>query len=155
MKWTGPDLLDTDAKAEATVRRLLPDPVVGVLAGFGVGFMAAISFSFLGFDTPRSLSLAGGVFGAIGGCVVGVLRQGPPGSGRAVGWWCATMTISVGFVSLVIGFIGCMLFIPGTTSPLLAFFVIGPLGAVLGAVCGVAIGLVVRNPGIGSSASSP
>jgi hypothetical protein len=56
---------------------------------------------------------------------------------------------------LVIGFIGCMLFIPGTTSPLLAFFVIGPLGAVLGAVCGVAIGLVVRNPGIGSSASSP
>lgn len=146
MKRTVPDDLGTDSRAEATARRLLPDPVVGAFLGFIVGYMAANSFSFLGFDTPRFLSLAFGVFGAIGGCVVGVLRQGPSGRGRAVGWWCATMTISVGFVSLVIGFIGCMLFFPGTTSPLLAFFVIGPLGAVLGAVCGVIIGLVVRNP---------
>jgi len=146
MKSTVPKLLGTDARAEATVRRLLPDPVVGAFLGFILGYIAANSFSFLGMDAPRFLSLACGVFGAIGGCVVGVLRQGPPGRGRAVGWWCATMTISVGFVSLVIGFISCMLFIPGTTSPLLAYFVIGPLGAVLGAVWGVIIGLVVRNP---------
>ena len=151
MKWTVPDLLDTDAKAEATTRRLLPDPVVGAFLGFIVGYMAANSFSFLGFDTPRFLSLACGVFGAIGGCVVGVLRQGPPGRGRAVGWWCATMTISMGAASLLIGFIGCMLLIPGTTSPLLAFFVIGPWGAVLGAASGLVIGLVVRNPGAGST----
>ena len=143
-------LLGIDAKFEAMARRLLPDPVVGVLLGFVVGYMAAISFSFLGMDTPRFLSLAFGVFGAIGGCVVGVLRQGPPGRGRAVGWWCATMLISVGSASLVIGFVGCMLFVPGNLSPLLAFFVIGPLGAVLGAASGVVIGLVVRNPGTGS-----
>jgi hypothetical protein len=61
------------------------------------------------------------------------------------------MLISVGSASLVIGFIGCMLFVPGTLSPLLAFFVIGPLGAVLGAASGVVIGLVVRTPGIGST----
>lgn len=137
------NLLSIDAKAEATARRLLPDPVVGALLGVVVGSMAAISFSFLEMATPRFLSLACGVFGAVGGCVAGVLRQGPPGRGRAVGWWCATMTISVGAASLVIGFIGCMLFIPGTTSPLLAFFVSGPLGAVLGAASGVVVGLVV------------
>jgi hypothetical protein len=153
MKWAVPGLWGIDAKFEARARRLLPDPIVGALLGFIVGYMAANIFSFLGMDTPRFLSLAVGVFGVIGGCVVGVLRQGPPGRGKAVGWWCATMTISVGFVSLVVGFIGCMLFIPGTKSPLLAFFVIGPLGAVLGAASGVVIGLVVRIPGAGQQAA--
>jgi hypothetical protein len=143
-------LLGIDAKFEVAAKRLLPDPVVGALLGFFVGYMAAFSFSFLEMDTSRLLSLACGVFGAIGGCVVGVLRQGPPGRGKAVGWWCATMTISVGTASLVIGFIGCMLFIPGNLSPLLAFFVIGPLGAILGAASGVVIGLVIPNPGAGS-----
>jgi hypothetical protein len=151
MKWAVPGLLGIAAKFEAMAGRLLPDPVVGALLGFIVGYMAANSFSFLGMDTPRFLSLAAGVFGAIGGCVVGVLRQGPPGRGRAVGWWCATMLISLGCASLVIGLIGCMLFVPGTLSFLLAYFVIGPLGAVLGAACGVVLGLVVRNPGTGST----
>jgi hypothetical protein len=128
MKWAESSLLGIDAKFEAMTKRLSPDPVVGALLGFCVGYMAANSFSFLGFDTPRFLSLAIGLFAAIGGCVVGVLRQGPPGRGRAVGWWCATMLISVGSASLVIGFIGCMLFVPGNLSPLFAYFVIGPLG---------------------------
>jgi hypothetical protein len=113
--------------------------------------MAANSFSFLGMDTPRFLSLAFGAFGAIGGWVGGVLRQGPSGRGRNVAWWCFTMTIIVGFTSFVIGFIGCMLFVPGNLSPLLAYFVIGPLGAVIGAGSGVVIGFVVENPGTGST----
>jgi hypothetical protein len=87
MKWTVPDFWGIDAQAEAMARRLLPDPVVGAFLGFIVGYMAAFSFSFLGIETPKFLSLAAGVFGAIGGCVVGVLRQGPPGRGKAVGWW--------------------------------------------------------------------
>jgi hypothetical protein len=140
-------MLGIDPKFEAMARRLLPDPVVGALLGFVVGYMAANSFSFLGIDTPRFLSLAIGVFAAIGGCVLGVLRQNPAGRGRAVGWWCATMVIGLGAASLIIGFIGCMLFVPGNLSPLLSFFVIGPLGAVLGAASGVVIGLVIRNPG--------
>jgi hypothetical protein len=138
--------LGIDAKFEAMARRLLPDPVVGAVLGFIVGYMAANSFSFLRMDTPRFLSLAVGACGAIGGCVLGVLRQGPPGRGRAVGWWCATMLISVGSASLVIGLIGCVLFVSGTLSFLLAYFVIGPLGAVLGAASGVVIGLVVQVP---------
>jgi hypothetical protein len=149
MKWAIPGLLGIDATFEAMTRRIFPDSVAGALLGFFVGYMAANSVSFLGFDTPRFLSLAIGVFAAIGGCVVGVLRQGPPGRGKAVGWWCATMLIGVGFASLVIGFIGCMLFVPGNLSPLLSYFVIGPLGAVLGAASGVVIGLVIGNPGTG------
>ena len=151
MKWAVQDLLSMDAKFEAMTKQLIPDPVVGTLLGFCVGYMAANSFSFLGFDTPRFLSLAVSVLGAIGGCVVGVLRQGQQGRGKAVGWWCATMTIGVGAASLVIGFISCMLFISGNLSPLLAIFVIGPWGAVLGAISGVFIGLVVRILGIGST----
>jgi hypothetical protein len=150
MKWAVQGFLGMDAKFEAMTKQLIPDPVVGALLGFCVGYMATNSFSFLGFDTPRFLSLAVGVLGAIGGCVVGV-RQGQQGRGKAVGWWCATMTIGVGAASLVIGFIGCMLFISGNLSPLLAIFVIGPWGAVLGAISGVFIGLVVRNSGIVST----
>lgn len=142
-----PFFLGNDVESEAMVRRLLPDPVAGALLGFFVGYMAANTFSFLGIDTPR-FALAVGVFGAVSGYVVGMLRQGPPGRGKAVGWWCATFLISMGSASLVSGFIACMLFIPGTNSPLLAFFVIGPLGAVAGAVCGVVIGLMVRRASI-------
>jgi hypothetical protein len=152
MKWAIPGLLGIDAKFEAMTRRIFPDSVAGALLGFFVGYLAANSVNFLGFDTPRFLSLACGVFGAVGGCVLGVLRQGPPRRGKAVGWWCATMTISVGFASLVIGFIFCMLFIPGNLSPLLAFFVIGPLGAVLGTACGLFIGLVVQIPELAEEA---
>jgi hypothetical protein len=143
--------LGIDAKFEAMTRRLLPDPVVGALLGFIVGYMAANSFSFLGMDTPRFLSLVVGVFGAMGGWMGGVLRQGPSGRGRNVAWWCFTMTIIVGFTSFVIGFVVCVLFVPGIRSPMLAYFVIGPLGAVVGAAIGVVIGLVVRNPGPGST----
>jgi hypothetical protein len=56
MKWAESSLLGIDAKFEAMTKRLFPDPVVGALLGFCVGYMAANSFSFLGFDTPRFLS---------------------------------------------------------------------------------------------------
>jgi hypothetical protein len=126
---------------------LFPDPVVGALAGFGLGLMACLSLAFMEIVSPGSLVwILSGLLGAIGGCVIGVLRQGPPGRGRVIGWWCATMTGIVGVVSFLIGFAGPLIFTPDSnTGPMLGFFVTGPLGAIVGAVCGVVIGLVVRT----------
>ena len=130
---------------KTSMRWLLPDPVVGVLAGFAIGYMACLSLDFLGI-APGFVSVVFGLLGAIGGCVIGVLRQGPPGRGQAVGWWCATMTGIVGVVSFLIGFVGPLIFSPDSnTGPMLGIFVTGPLGAIVGAVCGVVIGLVVRR----------
>ena len=131
---------------KTSMKWLLPDPVIGVLAGFGIGFMACLSLDFFGIVPPGFVSLVFGVLGAIGGGLIGVLRQGPPGRGKAVGWWCVTMTGIVGVVSFLIGFCGPMIFRPDSNQgPLLGIFVTGPLGAVAGAVCGVVIGLVVRR----------
>ena len=133
---------------KSSMKWLLPDPVVGAMAGFGIGLMACFSLAFLGIVLPVPLVVwvVFGLFGAIGGCVIGVLRQGPPGRGRAVGWWCATMTGIVGVVCFLIGFVGPLIFSPGSnTGPMLGIFITGPLGAVVGAVCGVVIGLVVRR----------
>jgi hypothetical protein len=46
--------------------------------GFFLGYLAtcAISERFFRVDASRFVSLAVAVLGAIGGCVVGVLRQG-------------------------------------------------------------------------------
>jgi hypothetical protein len=131
---------------KTSMRWLLPDPVIGVLAGFGIGFMACLNLVFLGIVSPGYVSVAFGLLGAIGGCVIGVLRQGPPGRGKAVGWWCATMTGIVGVVSFLIGFCGPLIFSPDSNQgPLLGILVTGPLGAIVGAFCGVVIGLVVRR----------
>lgn len=62
------------------------------------------------------------------------------------------MTGIVGGVSFLIGFVGPLIFSPDSnTGPLLGIFVTGPLGSIAGAVCGVVIGLVVRNPGTSST----
>ena len=140
MRWT---LLD-----KTSMRWLLPDPVVGGIAGFGIGLMACVSLAFLEivFPVPVFVWVIFGLFGAIGGCVIGVLRQGPPGRGRAVGWWCARMTGIVGVVGFLIGFVGPLIFSPDSnTGPMLGIFVTGPLWAIVGAICGVVIGLVVRR----------
>jgi hypothetical protein len=128
------------------MRWLLPDPVVGALAGFGLGLMACFNLAFMEIVSPGFVWILSGLLGAIGGCVIGVLRQGPPGRGRAVGWWCFTMTGIVGVISFLIGFGGPLIFTPDSnTGPMLGIFVTGPLGAIVGAVCGIVIGLVVRT----------
>jgi hypothetical protein len=138
MRRTFLDILD--------MRWLLPDPVVGALLGFLVGYLASMSLDFFGIVMPGFMLIACGVLGAIAGCVMGVLRQGPPGRGKTIAWWCGTMTILVGVVSFLLGFVGPILLKPDSPQgPLLGFFVTGPLGAAAGAVCGVAIGLVVRR----------
>jgi hypothetical protein len=136
-----PTLLD-----KSSMRWLLPDPVIGAFVGLGMGLMTCLSLAFLGVDLPGFAWVMFGLLGAIGGCVIGYLHQKPPGRGKAVGWWCATMTGIVGVVSFLLGFCGPMIFSPDSnTGPMLGIFVTGPLGAIVGAFCGVVIGLMVRR----------
>jgi hypothetical protein len=127
------------------LRWLLPDPVVGALLGFLVGYMAAMSLVFIGIVTlPGFVLLTCGILGAIAGCALGIRRQGQPGRGKTIAGWCATMTVAVGVVSFLLGFIGPLLLAPhANQGPLLGIFITGPLGAAAGALCGVIIGLVV------------
>jgi hypothetical protein len=123
---------------------LLPDPVVGAMAGFVLGFLASFSLDLLVVDRSGLAPLGLGVLGAIAGCVVGVLLQGPEGRGRIVARWCATTAGVVGAVSFLVGFAGPIILHPNSPQgPLLGIFFTGPLGAIVGAVVGALIGLVV------------
>jgi hypothetical protein len=131
---------------KTSMRWFLPDPVVGALAGFLLGFLGSANLLFFGIDLPRFVPVAFAVLGALAGCVVGVFRQGPPGRRKMVAWWCAAMAGIAGVVSFLCGFIGPMLLTPDSNQgPLLGIFVTGPLGAIAGAVCGVVIGLMART----------
>ncbi len=126
------------------MRRFLPDPVVGALAGFGLGYLTAFPLGSLGVDVSGWPAIGLGICGAILGGVVGAFRQGPEGRARTVAWWCATMTFVVGFISFLIGFAGPIILHPDLPQgPLLGFFFTGPLGALAGAVVGAIIGLLV------------
>src|SRR5262249_15300086 len=84
------------------------------------------------------------ICGAIAGGVVGKFLQGPEGRARTVARWCATMTVVVGVISFLIGFVGPIILYPNSPQgPLLGIFFTGPLGAVAGAVVGAIIGLLV------------
>jgi hypothetical protein len=126
------------------MRRLLPDPVVGALAGFGLGFLASFSLFFLGIDGSGWVAIGLGLLGAMVGGVVGVFLQGPAGRARTVARWCAATAAVVGGVSFLIGFAGPILLRPDLPQgPLLGIFHTGPLGALAGALLGALIGLLV------------
>ena len=128
------------------IKRILPDPVVGALAGCGLGILAWTGHDIWLRELLGFVLIAFVVVGAIGGCVIGLLRQGPPGRGRTVAWWCVTMTWIVGGVSFLMGFVGPTIFEPDNhLGPMSGIFVAGPLGAIAGAVYGIVIGLVVRR----------
>ncbi len=123
---------------------LLPDPLIGALAGFGLGFLTAFPLASLGVDVTGWPSIGLGICGAIVGGVVGAFLQGPEGRARTVARWCATMTVVVGVISFLVGFAGPIILDPNSPQgPLLGFFFTGPLGALAGAVLGAIIGLLV------------
>lgn len=66
------------------MRRLLPGPFVGALAGFALGFLTSFSLASLGGDVQGWPAVGLGVLGAIIGCLVGVFLHGPAGRARTV-----------------------------------------------------------------------
>jgi hypothetical protein len=128
------------------MRRLLPDPVVGALAGFALGFLASLNLAYLGIDVSGWPAIGLGILGAIAGCVVGLFLQGPPGRARTVARWCATTAVALGVVAFLVGFVGPIVLRPDLPQgPLLGIFCTGPLGALAGAILGAILGLLVPS----------
>ena len=129
------------------MRWILQDPVVGALAGFGLGFMASLNLAYLGMDGSGWVAIGLGILGAIAGCVVGFLLQRPAGRARTVARWCATMAVALGVVAFLIGFVGPIVLRPDLPQgPMQGIFCTGPLGALAGAILGAVIGLLVPSP---------
>ena len=127
----------------STMKRILPDPVVGAMAGFILGFLAFIALTMLGFipEVLRFGSVVAGILGAVAGWMVGSWSDRPTEQGGTVVRWCAGMTALVGGVAFLAGFVGPMLVTPDSNlGPLLGIFITGPLGAVAGALLGLIFG---------------
>jgi hypothetical protein len=126
------------------MQRFLPDPVVGALAGFILGFLASLNVAYLGLDVSGWPVVGFGVLGAVVGYVVGSLFQSPSARARTVARWCATMAVAVGAVAFLVGFAGPIIFQPDLPqAPMFGIFCTGPLGALAGAILGAVLGLLV------------
>ena len=114
------------------------------MAGYAIGFLAAFPLASMGGNVSGLTTIGLAVCGMIVGGGVGSLLQGPEGRARTVARWCTRMTVVVGVVSFLIGFVGPIIFDPHSPQgPLLGIFFTGPLGAIAGAVAGTIIGLLV------------
>src|SRR5690348_10938586 len=122
------------------MKRLIPDPVVGALAGFALGFLASVNFVYLGMDISGWPVIGFGILGAVGGYVVGAFLQSPSSRKRTVARWCVTMAAVFGGVTFLIGFVGPIIFRPDLPQgPMLGIFCTGPLGTLAGAILGLLI----------------
>jgi uncharacterized membrane protein YeaQ/YmgE (transglycosylase-associated protein family) len=127
------------------MKRILPDPVVGAMAGLSLGILSCIAFSMLGFLPDGSLFgfVVVCIVGAVAGWMVGARYERPVEQGGAVARWCAGMTALVGGVAFLAGFVGPILLTPNSPQgPMLGIFITGPLGALAGAILGIIIGFV-------------
>jgi hypothetical protein len=129
------------------MEKILPDQVVGALAGFLVGYLGVGALIFLGWAVPRTLLIPAGIIGAVGGGLVGVYLRRPAEQGGTIARWCAGTAVVVGGISFLAGFVGPMLLRPDSPQgPLLGFLCTGPLGTVAGALLGLVIGAAVAGP---------
>jgi hypothetical protein len=126
--------------------RILPDWLVGSLAGLALGFMASFSLVLIDPNVGNSPNYAGvalALFGAVCGGLVGARLRRPAAEGGTVARWCAGMAAVVGGVGFLAGFVGPVILRPDAPQgPLLGIFFTGPLGAVAGAAIGAIIGLM-------------
>lgn len=108
--------------------------IVGACAGFALGFLGSISLGLFRLHLEGYPTLVCGVLGAAVGAWVG--HHGGP-----LARWCAGMAATVGGVAFAWGFVGPIVLQPDSPQgPLLGIFFTGPLGAIVGAVLGLAIG---------------
>src|SRR6266513_2959571 len=130
---------DSAVGVESIMKRLIPDWAVGAMAGFVIGTLAGMSLHVFGLNPHGIGAVIGGGLGAVFGGWVG--KQG-----GAIARWCAGMTAAVGGVSFAVGFVGPILLQPDSPQgPLLGFLYTGPLGAVAGALLGLAVGAVLQS----------
>jgi hypothetical protein len=118
--------------------------VFGALAGFCLGFMAAIGLASVGVTIPPDwpVVFVGLAVAACGG-VVGAMLASPSARSRTIARWCIGVGAVVGGIGFVGGFVGPIVFHPDLPQgPLLGIFVTGPLGAAAGCVAGLLIGCV-------------
>jgi hypothetical protein len=129
------------------MEKILPDRVVGALAGFVVGYLGAGALIFLGWAVPRELLIPAGIVGAVGGGLVGAYLRRPSEQGGAIARWCAGTAVVVGGISFLAGFVGPLLLHPNSTkAPAQGFLCTGPLGTIVGALLGLVIGAAVAGP---------
>ncbi|HZY87374.1 MAG TPA: hypothetical protein VFE78_21235 [Gemmataceae bacterium] len=130
------------------MRDILPNPIVGILAGFGTGCLALMGLDMLGLRVPGVPGwgpIVSGVLGAVCGGLLGAWYERPTAEGGAVARWGVGMAAIVGCASFLVGFVGPILFQPDSPQgPLLGIFITGPLGTVAGAALGALIGLACQ-----------
>jgi hypothetical protein len=131
------------------MRHFLPNAVVGALAGFGVGLLAACGLDGLGGihvpGVPGWGPVAFGLLGAVWGGLLGTWYGRPTAEGGAVARWSVALAIILGVSSFLVGFAGPILAHPDSPQgPLLGIFITGPLGTVAGAVLGALVGLAIQ-----------
>ncbi len=113
--------------------------VAGASAGFVLGFLFPISLGLFGLRLEGPVTLVFALLGAILGAWVG-WQGGSPAR------WCAGTATAVGGVTFAAGFVGPILLRPDLPQgPLLGIFFTGPLGAIVGALLGLVIGLARRG----------
>ena len=129
--------------------KVLPDWLVGSLAGLALGFLASFSLVLLDPNAAAPRNYAGvalALFGAVCGGLVGARLRRPAAEGGTVARWCAGMAAVVGGVGFLAGFVGPIILRPDAPQgPLLGIFFTGPLGAVAGAAFGALIGVMLQN----------
>ena len=114
---------------------------MGGIAGFVFWpFVLAFVLGLFGVPAFTDLQRAiGNIVGAIGGGALGYFLSGNSiAARRSLGG-----ALIVGSIAFLAGFIGPLILTPGANQgPLLGIFFTGPLGFIVGAVVGMAIGLV-------------
>lgn len=130
--------------------KILPDWLVGSLAGLGLGLLASFSlvlFKNWGVENgPNYAGVVLALIGAVCGGLVGARLRRPAAEGGTVARWCTGTAAVMGGVGFLAGFVGPMLLRPDSPQgPLLGIFFTGPLGAVAGAALGAIIGAVQQG----------